>query len=378
MLSTLLSYRYQLLRNNLKHSRLHRIILTLSSVFFLCICTLVTLYIQNHQAQQQMLIESYSAGLTHITSDQLMVAMAEENKIGMQATLNKLIERDGVINAVIYDVDNRIMVQAGDVNGINIDDSQTRSFTSPITLDDSLLGSLTITMAVPEQRYSGLLLTVLMTLLILLGLFFLGSWIPEKNHTSIKHTTTTPMTKGGSKEGTEAEGKQVEQQQALLKLHLHTVDKLHQQLSADMRLLEFKKLDTFTQKILTLYSGKLIAASPNTLLFSFRGSDKNTALFNALCSAHLMGLAAEKSQSLLRFTRFIYDASQSIPSSEVIELKSLKTQEHEGTVINKNTLDDELKSRLSLTLSSHPDYWYVSGLSHNYSLLLDKQLTHLL
>jgi uncharacterized membrane protein affecting hemolysin expression len=92
--------------------------------------------------------------------------------VSMQVTLKDIAKNPGVESATIHDLDNRLLVQAGESPGLNQVVATHQNFTAPITLHDSVAGYVTVTLDIapgPQEKRLWLLLGCIATLLIALA-----------------------------------------------------------------------------------------------------------------------------------------------------------------------------------------------------------------
>jgi hypothetical protein len=302
--------------------------------------------------------------------------MSNSNLIGLQSILNDLIDQTKAINAIVYGVDNKIIVQAGEVNSMDA----FKAYTSPITIDDALLGSLTINIdaSTDSNYWLTIALPALFAALLLLLLRILHTAVKD-NLSTKEAQTATELNHNIDSVSRQAETKY----QALLLLDFHTLDKLYKQLNADARNNEFEKLNSATQKILTLYSGVTIAASASTILIRFENKDQKDCVFNALCCAYLLNQTCLKQQWLIRFSSYVYDKEDNITITDFTQLRPLCHQninrDSSGIFIKQKTIrEHQLDNRFTLTISPESEYSYVTGISSNYENLIKNQLSHIL
>jgi len=370
----------------LTQTRISTTALVTAAAGFILSCLLLWLIAHHYQQQQASLIDAYGDALNQLATNQLKVSMSNNNLIGLQSILNDLIDQTNAINAIVYGVDNKIIVQAGEVNSADT----FKAYTSPITIDDALLGSLTINIDDNIDSSYWLviaLLAVLATLLLLLlrMLHTSARGPATKDHAVKKNVSPNSIsTTNETNLSTDPTSTQVEpQHQALLLLDFNTLDKLYKQLNADARNIEFEKLTLATQKILTLYSGVIIAASASTILIRFENKDQKDCVFNALCCAYLLKQAALKQQWLIGFSSHVYDNVDKVTITDLSQLRHLchqnSNRDSSEIFIKQKTISEhQLDNRFTLSISPESEYSYVTGLSGNYENLIKNQLSYIL
>ncbi len=85
---------------------------------------------------------SYGQLLANMTAQQAVDATLNRDLVSLQVILSNLTASSGVATATIHDVENRLLVQAGDSPGS--DGRSRRHFTAAITLQDSVAGYVTV------------------------------------------------------------------------------------------------------------------------------------------------------------------------------------------------------------------------------------------
>ncbi len=362
------------LRQNQLSKRL--ILLCLASLIFFCVA--LGWLINAHHSQQQQILAAYGNTTSQLATSQLSVSMGNNNLIGLQSLLNDLVKQERVVNAIIYDVDNKIIVQSGNIDTLTPESH--KAFTVPITLDNTILGSLTITFdsQITKNHWLILLLALTAILPIAISLFLIVKRTPDKplsEHKITKATeilTDTPIDTPAVKIAN----------RSLLVVHIHTLDKLYQQLNAEARQKQFNKLQITIKKVLTLYSGKQVAVSPDCIILSFEDSDMTACSFSALCCAHLLREYSEQQQWLIHLSAILYsekddfDAAYNLP----ILRQYLNTVKKSGELLITAHLVDNsnLNKRLQLEDSNQNNFKKVIGFSDNYENLLKNQLSHLI
>ncbi len=353
-----------------------RLILTcLASFIFFCMA--LGFIINTHHTQQQQIITAHGHTTSQLATSQLTVSMGNNNLIGLQSLLNDLVKQERVVNAVIYDVDNKIIVQSGNINTLTPE--HHKAFTSPITLDNTILGSLTITFdtKTEKEHWVIFLLALAAILPIVINILLIRRGIPRELLPPHTNTTTEEpediSTKNIPIEPTHC---------SLLVVHIHTLDKLYQQLNAEARQKQFDKLQTTIKKVLTLYSGQQVAASPDCVILRFEDSDITGCSFSALCCAHLLREFSEQQQWLIYLSTILYNekdnfnAAHNLPALRQY-LNNIK-KPGELLVTNNSIENSSLSERLQLETCPSNGFRKVIKFSDNHENLLKNQLSHLI
>jgi uncharacterized membrane protein affecting hemolysin expression len=366
---------------------LHRFALTALTCLTLCVL-LLGLTLTANKDQQLLSLDNYGKAISRLASNQLAVPMSASNLIGLQSLLKELVAQDRVINAVIYGVDNRIVVQAGSISDIPV---HHKAYTQELTLDQSLLGSLTLTLDVHLNQTYSLYGFLLLSFLALAGASARLLQAQAKLTTSADNfangedgpllsSTASAVTDSSAKPSITEAG-----HQAIVVLQLDTIDKLYQQLNADARQQELQQLQSTLSKVLTLYSGQQLGVSGTSIVIGFQGRDQSDCLFQSLCCAHLLQRACDQQQWLLKFTAHVSTACADFTlADDLKQMKQLLSDKNNlGRLLIKNSLITaaHLESRIEFnSVSNGQDNGMASviGFTSTYQQLLNNQLSHLL
>jgi uncharacterized membrane protein affecting hemolysin expression len=351
---------------------------TLSYLLLGCILSLLIsfcgLWLLNHdnQQQQQQLINYHGLIVNKLTVNQLATAMANEDLIGMQSLLQRLTQEKSIINAVIYGVDHSVIVQSGIINGKPSPSHQ--SFTTPIALENSLLGSLTTTVDVQFTAKTWLWFFIIIGSVlpfILLTRYLIKTEAASKN-TNINFIDN-------SKPTTEALSTQdITNDYGLLLVQIHDLDKISKQLNAQARNKEFETLDKLLKNILILYSGEKVALNQDCIVLKFSDKDKDKYLFNATCCAFLLLESAKNKRLFIKLSAILFNSSNTISLQQEIP-QLINAKQASNILINNNNLNCHLlEERLIFEEIEDSHFIRVTGFSESHQKLLDNQLKHLL
>ncbi len=333
---------------------------------FVCYTSLWLVSYDNNK-QQKRFISYHGALVNKLMVEQLAPAMANNDLIGMQSLLQNLGQQQNIVNAVIYDINNTVIVQSGTINPRPL--ASHYSFTTPIVLENSHLGSLTTTINVRFQTKSWLFLVILIVaalpLLLLVHSLFKEQSINianEKSPAQADNTETDippPLIDG------------------FLLIKIHTLDKVYKQLNAQARNREFKTLDTLLNHVLTLYSGERIALSEDIIIVKFSREDKNKLLFDATCSAYLLLELVKEKRLFTKLSAILYGHQRNISLSADIPLLSQLHQP--DSIFVSSLLDDEaLEAKVVFEKSNEHSFQKITGFSESHQTLLSNQLSQLL
>lgn len=344
--------------------------IAVSAISVVIACIMLWFIMGQHYHQRLLLIDAYGDSLSKLASSQLKVPMSANNLIGLQSVLNDLIKQDRVINAVVYNIDNKISVQAGEIRDIDI--NTTNAYTSPINLDDALLGSLTIN--IDNQVNNNYWLIIALLLLIAASpLIFLR----KQPHYREPKTAQKEQVEKTDAADTSSTTKQ--DYQILALIEFSKLERLYKQLNAEARNNEIEKLRLATQKILTLYSGKVVSASTQTLTISFENKDKKDCLSNAVCFAYLLTKTKAAQQWLFDFSVFIHEKENEISIDYLTNLNPSPGKCTDGKIFIKKELSTNgtLEELISETKNEN-GYNDIISLSKKYEKLIESQLAHTL
>ncbi|MGH1440139.1 MAG: hypothetical protein ACRBBR_08530 [Cellvibrionaceae bacterium] len=342
--------------------------IAVSAISVVIACIMLWLIMGQHHHQRLLLIDAYGDSLSKLASSQLKVPMSANNLIGLQSVLNDLIKQDRVINAVVYNIDNKISVQAGEIRDIDI--NTTNAYTSPINLDDALLGSLTIN--IDNKINNNYWLIIILLLLIAASpLIFL------RKQPSYREPRTAQKEQSEKTDTADIANTTKQDYQILTLIEFSNLERLYKQLNAEARNNEIEKLRLASQKILTLYSGKVVSASTQTLTISFESKDKKDCLSNAVCFSYLLAKTKEAQQWLLDFSIFIHENEISI--DYLTQLNPSPGKYTDGKILIKKELSisSALKELIAETKSEN-GYADIISLSTKYEKLIESQLAHTL
>jgi hypothetical protein len=351
---------------------------TLSYLLLACtLCLLISfcgLWLTNYNKQQQhhQFINTHGIIVNQLTVNQLATSMANKDLIGMQSLLQRLTQQKSIVNAVIYDVNNTVIVQSGIINGPPSVSQQ--SFITPIALESSLLGSLTTTVDIKFKPKGWLLFIIIIGSA--LPFMLLSRYILKIESTAINNTETSTDNKQKITEAV------IEKHDAnaygLLLIQIHDLEKISKQLNAQARNKEFETLDRLLKNILTLYSGEKVAFNQGCIVLKFSDKDKDKYLFNAICAAYLLLESSKNRRLFIKLSATLYGPSNGISLQQEIH-QLINLSQVDNILINNNKLDCPLlEERLMLEEIEGSHLRKVTSFSPSHQKLLDNQLTHLL
>lgn len=258
-------------------------------------------------------LNHYGNALATMAAHQAVDASFNHDLVQLQVILRDVMENPNTLLATIHDVENNLLVQAGNhhqagENGL--------TYTAPIVLHDSIAGYLTVTL----KKYQDATRSVLMFLsLFIAALTAVAAWslyesraiewVPSslqpqttrtsknKEHlnNSNEHTdllnTELPDTEETSEEtDSSLENTPEEMVQAYAFIQVANLQRLTQQLNASTLNNTLAKLEAMLGDVLALYGGRGLEREAHgyCLVFEAPSTDPHEPLFRAACSAHLV------------------------------------------------------------------------------------------
>jgi uncharacterized membrane protein affecting hemolysin expression len=329
--------------------------------------------LSEQKEQHSLSLDTYSNSLAEISSYQIRVLMTENNRIGLQSVLNDLVNQKSIVNGVIYTVDNEIIVQAGEINSEL--SKELKNVTVPITLDTSVLGSLTLTI---DAQSSDMSTTVYLLFFSILAIVITGFLLLYRKGAEISPAALTVQNDIGT-ETTQAT--YIEETSALLVISISSLNKINQQLNADARKKQFDQLQSSLNKILTLYSGCQTATTSDSIIVRFKNTDSSQCFSNALYSAHLLQEVNKAKQSLLKLCCIVFDLKDNENTCDtLLQTKQVIGQNKDQLFITKEIYQESnlIEKIIADDSENYSTLIKIVGLSSKCTQLLANQLKHLL
>ncbi|GAA5317463.1 MAG: hypothetical protein AseanaTS_26680 [Candidatus Pelagadaptatus aseana] len=341
--------------------------------------------------QQQQLIDQrtshYGNALAKLTAKQAANATLNNDLVSLQVSMENIADNPDVLSATIYDVENRLLVQAGDspkLGGYSRHNSAT--YTAPITLHDSIAGYVAITIdtqSLLQQQESGWLIGFIAVALMLMGFSLMGGNPPQTTaatKSSDSDTGADPTPEAASQPPVNDDTK------VTLLLHTLNLDTLRKQISGSFRSKLLSDLGKKIEGVNTLYSGKLEHASEHWLTLSYSGDDVADASFRATCASMLLFELINGSDKPLHLevSAAIYPHHDKHLLSQFLEDSKLtgncqnllQTTRTGELFLHSDQLSDSLEQRLK-TQDRDEDWKQVTELQAAYQDLLTKQARQL-
>lgn len=339
-----------------------------------------------NQQQNQKLLDlrtaHYGTSLAKLTAGQAANATLNSDLVSLQVGLENLIKNPHVLSATIHDVENQLLVQAGDSPTLGqYSSANSRSFTAPITLHDSVAGYVAVTLdteAIYAAQDNGWLIG-LVAICLMLMIFSLmtspkltNSRAPEPNPEQ-EHELPTHHNASA------------DDVQVVLLLHVLNINTLRKQINGSLRGKLFAELGKKIDGINMLYNGKIESASENWLSIRYGGDDIADASFRAACAAILLFQLIDESDDTLQLqlSGAIYLPGQQRQLTGLLEESKFTQQCHselknsrpQQLLLHQQAINDNLTQRL---ITEGDSQWaQVQDLHSGYTDLLNKQCQQL-
>lgn len=359
-----------------------------SPLFLVSITAILTLALAQtiNQQQNQTLLDQrtahYGNSLAKLTAGQAANATLNSDLVSLQVGLENLIKNPHVLSATIHDVENQLLVQAGDSPTLGHYSSvNSRSFTAPITLHDSVAGYVAVTLdtqAIYDNQDNAWLI----------GLFAVCLML-----TSFSLMTTPKPSPGPAPVAEPAQDNELpthhhssaDDVPVVLLLRVLNIESLRKQINGSLRAKLFAELGKKIDGINMLYNGRLEAASENWLSIRYSGDDIADASFRASCAALLLFRLIEECEETLQLqlSGAIYQPSQQRQLSGLLQeakftehcRNQLQSSSAQQLLLHTDAINDNLTQRL---ITDDSEHWaQVQDLHSGYTDLLNKQCQQL-
>lgn len=329
------------------------------------------------QTQSQQL-DGFGHTLSRSTAQRAVDATLSQDMISLQVVLQELTRHPQVIGATIHDVENRLLVQSGFPPG-DAEPGQFRRYTATIALADNIAGHLQVAMVPPALSGADRQFLIIWSLLTLLAAAL--PWLPALRRAPVivqgthQPTDESPYNSFEADESDNSlEGDAPPAAQLRLRLRLLNIETLNRQLNEESFAQQLGQFEEQLRNILSLYSGRQVALSGDTLLIDFQGENHSDCAFRALCSAQLLGeLSHLNPGPKLKLAARIHPLPPTDLVTSFHHQQSVETPGATGIEIAPELIDEELHQHLELD----PDNGVLVGVKAPYRQLLDKQQAQL-
>jgi|GEM_PF-4258429 len=343
--------------------------------FFLLLASFIALFAVNQSVDKQntLLENRYGEQISRTAANKLKSATINNDLISMQAELKELTQKETIVSATIYDLNNQVKVQSGAPNDTLKNSQEYSFFSTPITQDEAVLGQLTIALLKMKDSTA----IALPSIAIFLSALFSLVWLlvntiksPQKNHITEE---TDPI----ADEITQST--EIEKTTVNLLLQLKNIDDMFRQFSKQAQDEKYREVKSSIQKSLKIYNGKIDAIDAQSIFITLSDNDEQQAVLNAICCAGLLLKTAREQRWFLKINAVIYPMENTANDTDKIAaLKHIKEHSKESIFIEENaaTLAD---SRISLLEPNkkHTHFLEIEKLCEQYETLLSNQFKHL-
>ena len=228
----------------------------------------------------------YGQTLASLTAQRVINASFNNDLVSLQVILQDLVTQPHIVQATIHDVENKLLVQAGELRPLATTHS---AYTASIAIHDSISGYITVTLRnfthhldiIPKFLIAIALVCILLSSLSLYQTQAL-EWVtsPSRQMADNAATMLTDVNKNDAADEIEP---------IYVVVHIKNHDVLKQQLTHETFNATFRKLEKIFRDVFALYNGREFHLQQNYYILSFRNDDAtNEAVFRAACSAFLI------------------------------------------------------------------------------------------
>lgn len=366
----------------------------ISATTLICLLISASLLQQQHHQRLEIRTDQYGSALASVAATQATEATMNHDLVSLQVTVSDIARNPDILSVTVHDVENHLLVQAGDSpNAGDYANRDHQSYTSPVTLQDSIAGYVTVIIDT-QTLYEQLDDTWLMALLGLAGAMLVLSIINQRQQPIEEATpgepAVAPTESAESAIPTPRTGNSEDEVYVALKFCCLNWPTLKQQLSATLRQQLFDDLQGHLSGINALYSGRITLANHETLELEFHGDEIGNTTFRAICAAQLLFSLLQKGSAgiQLRYAAAIYHTRKGTglnlyldqaKTRQYLMATLLTQQDHSLLLDSENCATSQLLQRLQTAEQRIDDQWIpVEGLRPSYQGLLDKQAKQLL
>lgn len=321
--------------------------------------------------------QNYGNALATMAANQAIDATFNHDLVRLQVILRDIMENPQTTLATIHDVENNLLVQAGEARPGS---AHQTSYTAPIVLHDSIAGYLTVNLENDPDAAQPILLMLLLIELLLIAVAAWSfreagaiqfsvdfhQWLPriaDRTGHEEELADETP-----AEETPEIE----ETPEVYAVIHIKNLAVLAQQLNSETYNATLSRMEKVMSDVMALYGGSGYEFRDNFYILFFNANDAtNEALFRATCSAHLIvELASIINNIPLDLAAFVSANKDDVtPASLPIA----------GLILEERAASDELiQRRLQfMEVGTDDGRLVVAGFEQPFQTLLDNQCRQL-
>lgn len=366
----------------------------ISATTLICLLISASLLQQQHHQRLEIRTDQYGNALASLAASQATEATMNHDLVSLQVTVSEIARNPDILSVTVHDVENRLLVQAGDSpNAGDYANRDHQSYTSPVTLQDSIAGYVTVTIDT-QTLYEQFDDTWLMALLGLAGAILVLSIINQRQAPDDEiDTDGSPQTVQSEQPDEPAPTPRSsgtdQEDYVTLKFCCLNWPSLKQQLSATLRQQLFDDLQGHLSGINALYSGRITLADHETLELEFHGDEIGNTTFRAICAAQLLFTLLQNGSAgiQLHYAAAVYHSRKGTALNLYLDqaktrqrlMNTLLAQTNHGLLLDSQTCaTSQLLQRLQTGEDLVDGQWIaVEGLRPSYQGLLDKQAKQL-
>lgn len=349
------------------------------------------------EQQRQQWSGEYGQALANLAARRALDSTLNHDLVSLQVILSDIAENRSVLNATIHDVENNLLVQAGQRQNTSTA-SRFKNFSAPITLHNSIAGYVTITLdtrlgAPFNSRLFwlfGLLVAVLVALTLCYSFFSRGKiWELATSERSIPIVETSKHNPNITALASPTDDDGVLSERGFgvqLIIHLMNYSELSRQVSSQSFRALNQGLEQHLTGVMSLYNGEVVHAGQDFLYLQFYSNQsQDDAAFNGLCAALLLQQLNQGRQNIqLQINTLVTNKAtdgnllKNLPYhfSNMADYYALLTTAPNTAILVLSELmeNEDFAQRFSLSsFAAYTDILLVEGVSENYQHLLDKQ-----
>ncbi len=260
---------------------------------FIASLLLALIFIPNTRSISEEYVASYGKALATMAAKQAVDAAFNHDLVRLQVILQDVIANPHTELATIHDVENNLLVQAGDSR---VRDPSSVSFNSPIALRDSIAGYVTVTVStITWSMNSAIYLVCAVTMLFLV----VALWsLFHSRALTWEYSPKSPSTPDSEAQHPENNAEEPDyestlppepQSEVFAIIHIKNLNVLKQQLNGASFRETIARLEKIMSDVMALYGGHDFKLKDNYYVLNFYERDnRGEALFNASCTAYLI------------------------------------------------------------------------------------------
>lgn len=343
---------------------------------------LLTAFVVGQRADQQtsQLLSEYGKSLANLTAVRAVDSSVNRDLVALHALLQDVIAQKRVVFATVRDIDNSLLVQAGEP----LWDGKTQEFYAVIPLQDNYAGTVTVTLATDFQgdqavRWAVTGTAALLALMVALAIYecFGRVWwlerkvLPQRALPSLTASEDELAAEcdaepeAGSFPSAVTSSDRVAR--CVLTLIAVNGEALKRQLNGDLFEVVMTEFERQVQHVVALYGGNLIGDESVLVgkVVEFYADERTSeALFQSICAAHLLNALIQNNKFRLKLNSYAsVNGNVSLIKREGIFCENVETNEF-------------LSARLDVEEIEQNVFW-VRGLKAPFSDLVEQQILRL-